>query len=141
MYSPSYLEICGLNNALSAKCCAFTTNLDRIQIPKKYSRSLGDSKMERGSDGRNKGIGKKWDLGSDEFAKRKKPVSCKWVFTVKYTTNGTVRTITKPAWLQRGSLRPMASTYTETFAPNNKAEHYTTSFILGNKPRLATPSV
>ena len=26
--------------------------------------------MERGSDGRNKGIGKKWDLRSDDFAKR-----------------------------------------------------------------------
>ena len=26
--------------------------------------------MERGSDGINKGIGKKWDLGSDDFAKR-----------------------------------------------------------------------
>ena len=26
--------------------------------------------MERGSDGRNKGIGKKWDLGSDDFTKR-----------------------------------------------------------------------
>ena len=26
--------------------------------------------MERGNDGRNKGIGKKWELGSDDFAKR-----------------------------------------------------------------------
>ena len=46
--------------------------------------------MERGSDGRNKGIGKKWDLEVMNLPRGKKLVGCKWVFTVKYKADGTV---------------------------------------------------
>ncbi|RVW35848.1 Retrovirus-related Pol polyprotein from transposon RE1 [Vitis vinifera] len=75
--------------------------------------------MERGSDGRNKGIGKKWDLGSDEFARGKKLVGCKWVFTVKYKADGTIERY-KARLVAKGFTQTYGIDYTETFAPMAK---------------------
>ncbi|RVX04638.1 putative mitochondrial protein [Vitis vinifera] len=69
----------------------------------------------------------------------KKPVGCKWVFTVKYKADGTV---------ERYKARLVAEGFTQTYGIDYtkhlhqwQAKHYTRSLILSSKPRLGTPSV
>ena len=72
--------------------------------------------MERGSDGRNKGIGKKngtWEVMT--FPRGKKPVGCKWVFTVKYKADGTVERY-KACLVAKGFTQTYVIDYTKTFA-------------------------
>ena len=57
-------------NALSAQCHAFTTNLDRIQIPKKIQEALEISEWREVVMEEIRALEKKWDLGSDDFSKR-----------------------------------------------------------------------
>ena len=57
-------------NALSTKCHAFTTNLDRIQIPKNIQEALEIPEWREVVMEEIKALEKKWDLGSDDFAKR-----------------------------------------------------------------------
>ena len=57
-------------NALSAKCRAFTTNLDRIQIPKNIQEALEIPKWREVVMEEIRALEKKWDLGSDDFTKR-----------------------------------------------------------------------
>ena len=72
--------------------------------------------MERGSDGRNKGIGKKNGTGEVmTFPRGKKPVGCKWVFTVKYKADGTVERY-KARLVAKGFTQTYGIHYTETFA-------------------------
>ena len=72
--------------------------------------------MERGSDGRNKGIGKKWDLEVMNLPRGKKLVGCKWVFTVKYKADGTVERY-KARLVVKGFTQTYDIDYTDTFAP------------------------
>ena len=77
-------------NALSTKCRAFTTNLDRIQIPKNIQESLEisewrDAVMEELRTLEKNGT---WEVMT--LPREKKPVGCKWVFKVKYKADGTV---------------------------------------------------
>ena len=57
-------------NALSAKFRAFTTNLDRIQIPKNIQEALEIPKLKEAVMEEIRALEKKWDLGRDDFSKR-----------------------------------------------------------------------
>ena len=57
-------------NALSTKCRAFTTNLDRIHIPKNIQEVLEIPEWREVVMEEIRALEKKWDLGSDDFAKR-----------------------------------------------------------------------
>ena len=72
--------------------------------------------MERGNDGRNEGIGKKmgtWKVIT--LPRWKKQVGCKWVFTVKYKADDTVKR-NKARLVAKGFTQTYGIHYTETFA-------------------------
>ncbi|RVW40360.1 Retrovirus-related Pol polyprotein from transposon RE2 [Vitis vinifera] len=99
----------------SDQCCAFTTNLDRIQIPKNIQEAFEIPKW-KGCDGRNKGIGKNETWEVMNLPRGKKPVGCKWIFTMKYKADGTVERY-KARLVAKGFTQTYGIDYTETFAP------------------------
>lgn len=46
--------------------------------------------MERGCTGDDEGFGKECNMGIGQFKKGKTIVGCKWVFTVKFKTDGSI---------------------------------------------------
>ncbi|KAL6323474.1 hypothetical protein AAG906_039046 [Vitis piasezkii] len=95
-------------NALSAKCRAFTTNLDRIQIPKNIEEALEIPEWKEAV------MEDTWEVMT--LPRGKKPMSCKWVFTVKYKADGTVERY-KAHLVAKGFTQTYGIDYTETFAP------------------------
>ena len=77
-------------NALSAKCRAFTTNLDRIQIPKNIQEALEIPKLKEAVMEEIRALEKNGTWEVMNLPRGKKPVGCKWVFTMKYKADGTV---------------------------------------------------
>ena len=103
-------------NALSAKCRAFTTNLDRIQIPKNIQEALEIPKLKEAVMEEIRALKKNetWEVMT--LPRGKKPVGCKWVFTVKYKADGTVERY-KACLVAKGFTQTYDVDYTETFAP------------------------
>ena len=77
-------------NALSAKCRAFTTNLDRIQIPKNIQEALEILEWKEAVMEEIRALEKNGTWEVMNLPRGKKPVGCKWVFTMKYKADGTV---------------------------------------------------
>ncbi|RVW55529.1 Mediator of RNA polymerase II transcription subunit 33A [Vitis vinifera] len=72
-------------NALSAKCRAFTTNLDRIQIPKNIQEALEISKWKEAVMEEIRALEKNetWEVMT--LQRGKKPMGCKWTYDIDYT--------------------------------------------------------
>ncbi|KAL6317167.1 hypothetical protein AAG906_029919 [Vitis piasezkii] len=115
-------------NSLSAKCRAFTTNLDRIQLPKNIQEAFEIPEWKEAVMEEIRALEKNETWEVMNLPRGKKPVGCKWIFTVKYKANGT-RERYKARLVAKGSLGPMASTILRHLH-QSKAEHYTSSFIL-----------
>ncbi|RVW99727.1 Retrovirus-related Pol polyprotein from transposon RE1 [Vitis vinifera] len=69
----------------------------------------------KGCDGRNKGIGKNETWEVMNLPRGKKPVGCKWIFTMKYKADGTVERY-KARLVAKGFTQTYGIDYTETFA-------------------------
>ena len=78
------------NNTLSAKYHAFTTNLDRIQIPKNIQEALEILEWKEAVMEEIRALEKNGTWEVMNLPRGKKPMGCKWVFTMKYKADGTV---------------------------------------------------
>ncbi|RVW25308.1 putative mitochondrial protein [Vitis vinifera] len=103
-------------NAISAKCRVFTTNLDRIQIPKNIQEALEIPEWKEAMMEEIRALEKNrtWEVMT--LPTEKKPVGCKWVFTVKYKADDTVKR-NKARLVTKGFTQTYNIDYTETFAP------------------------
>ena len=101
-------------NALSAKCCAFTTNLDRIQIPKNIQEALEIPKWKEAVMEEIRALEKNGTWEVMNLPRGKKPMGCKWVFTVKYKVDGTIERY-KARLVAKGFTQTYDIDYTETF--------------------------
>ncbi|RVW31427.1 Retrovirus-related Pol polyprotein from transposon RE1 [Vitis vinifera] len=104
------------DNALFAKCRAFTTNLDRIQIPKNIQEALEMLEWKEAVIEEIRALEKNETWEVMNLPRGKKPVGCKWVFTVKYKADGTVERY-KARLVAKGFTQTYDIDYTETFAP------------------------
>ena len=78
------------NNTLSAKYRAFTTNLDRIQIPKNIQEALKIPEWKEVVIEEIRALEKNGTWEVMNLPRGKKLVGCKWLFTMKYKADGTV---------------------------------------------------
>ncbi|RVW92088.1 Retrovirus-related Pol polyprotein from transposon TNT 1-94 [Vitis vinifera] len=106
-------------NALSAKCRAFTTNLDRIQIPKNIQKALEIPEWKEAVMEETRALEKNGTWEVMNLPRGKKLVGCKWVFTVKYKADGTIERY-KARLVAKGFTQTYGIDYTETFAPMAK---------------------
>eukprot|EP00261_Vitis_vinifera_P034034 XP_019075277.1 PREDICTED: uncharacterized protein LOC100267868 isoform X5 [Vitis vinifera] len=103
-------------NFLFAKCHAFTTNLDKIQIPKNIQEAFKIPEWKEVVMEEIRALEKNENWEVMNLPRGKKLVGCKWIFTVKYKTDGTIERY-KACLVAKGFTRTYDIDYTETFAP------------------------
>ncbi|RVW91034.1 Retrovirus-related Pol polyprotein from transposon TNT 1-94 [Vitis vinifera] len=103
-------------NSLSAKCRAFTTNLDRIQIPKSIQEAFEILEWKEVVMEEIRALEKNETWEVMNLPRGKKPGACKWIFIVKYKADGTVKRY-KVRLVAKGFTQTYGIDYTETFAP------------------------
>ncbi|KAK2367103.1 putative mitochondrial protein [Trifolium repens] len=107
------------NQNLSESNKSFTNQLSIISIPNSVQDALADPKwkdaMNEEMDSLQKN--KTWDLV--DCPKGKKPVGCRWVYTVKYKPDGEIERY-KARLVAKGYTQAYGVDYTETFAPVTK---------------------
>lgn len=74
-----------------------------------------------------------WDVVN--LPQGKKPVGCKWVFTVKYKANGIIERYNVPL-VVRGFTHTYRIDYIETFTPVTKLNTIQVLFVINRKSRL-----
>ncbi|KAL6321725.1 hypothetical protein AAG906_031238 [Vitis piasezkii] len=87
---------------LSPTFRAFTSSITEIQVPQNI-RKLSTT-------------GKEWCVEITDLPRGKKPVGCKWIFTVKYKADGNVDRY-KARLVAKGFTQSYGIDYQETFAP------------------------
>ena len=103
-------------NSLSTKCRAFTTNLDRIQLPKNIQEAFEIQELKETVMEEIRALEKNETWEVMNLPRGKKPVGCKWIFTVKYKVDGTVERY-KARLVAKGFTQTYGINYTKTFAP------------------------
>jgi transposase InsO family protein len=94
----------------------FLANLHAIPIPKTLSEALENENWKQAMQVEMGALEKNntWDLV--RLPSGKKPVGCRWVFTVKYNSDGTVERY-KARLVAKGYTQTYGIDYLETFAP------------------------
>ncbi|CAJ2627685.1 unnamed protein product [Trifolium pratense] len=101
---------------LSTTHKAFLTSLNTTTIPTSLSEALSDKKWKQAMDLEMEALDKNntWELVS--LPNGKKPVGCKWVYTVKYKADGSIERY-KARLVAKGFTQTYGIDYSETFAP------------------------
>ncbi|CAL5338710.1 unnamed protein product [Camellia sinensis] len=103
-------------NTLSAAYRAFTSNLDRVNIPKNVEEALEIPEWREAVIEEIRALETNGTWEVMKLPRGKRPVGCKWVFTIKYRANGTVER-NKARLVAKGFTQIYGIDYTETFAP------------------------
>ena len=103
-------------STLSRPFRAFTTNLDRTRIPTNIGEALASPQWRKAVMEEINALEKNGTWEITELPKNKKPVGCKWVFTIKYKSDGTIERY-KARLVAKGFTQTYGIDYTETFAP------------------------
>jgi len=101
---------------LSSSVSAFTSHLSCIEIPKNVHEALNVPKWKEAVFEKMRELEKNntWNVMTLPVGKR--VVGCKWVFTVKYNSNGSVERY-KAKLVVKGFTQTYGKDYSETFAP------------------------
>lgn len=90
---------------LSKECESFVNQLSVVSIPNSVQEALRDTRWREAMNEEMKSLQKNstWEVG--DLPKGKTPVGCRWVFTIKYKADGTIK---------RFKARLVAKGYTQT---------------------------
>ncbi|CAN1800959.1 Retrovirus-related Pol polyprotein from transposon TNT 1-94, partial [Linum perenne] len=101
---------------LSSNYQSFITSLDNVEIPKTIEEALKHPKWKQAVIDELEALQKNrtWEMVTLPVGKR--TVGCKWVFTVKYKSDGTIERF-KARLVARGFTQTYGIDYEETFAP------------------------
>ena len=103
-------------NTLSAGYRAFTSNLDRVKIPKNIKEALEIPEWREAVMEKIRALEKNGTWEVMNLPRGKRSVGCKWVFTIKYQADGTIERY-KVRLVAKGFTQTYGIDYTETFAP------------------------
>ncbi|KAL4304509.1 hypothetical protein GQ457_10G011320 [Hibiscus cannabinus] len=95
---------------------AFTVSLDEIQIPATVEEALKDPRWKKAVEEEIEALEKNGTWTMVDLPQGKKPVGCKWEFTVKYNSDGSIDRY-KARLVAKGFTQTYGIDYKETFAP------------------------
>ncbi|XP_022848827.1 uncharacterized protein LOC111371152 [Olea europaea var. sylvestris] len=129
---------------LSPRFRTFVSNLDNTKIPRNIQEDLETPKWRESvmEEMRALEANETWDIM--ELPKGKKPAGCKWVYNVKYKTDGTVEGY-KAHLVANGHTQTYGIDYTN-ICTGSKIEYdpcpiiISSKFRFSSKFRLATPT-
>ncbi|RVW49546.1 Retrovirus-related Pol polyprotein from transposon TNT 1-94 [Vitis vinifera] len=104
------------NFQLSPTFRAFTSSITEIQVPQNIQEAFKYPKWKAAIDEEVQALEKNgmWEI--TDLPRGKKPVGCKWIFTVKYKADGNVDRY-KARLVAKGFTQSYGIDYQETFAP------------------------
>ena len=94
-------------------------NLHGFFEPQTYSEAKGIPEWEQAMEAELQSLKKNHTWTLSDIPTGKKPISCKWVYKVKYKANGTLDKY-KARLVARGFSQKEGINYEETFAPTAK---------------------
>ena len=95
---------------------AFVSSLDLIQIPTDIYEALKDPKWKSAVDEEMNALEKNGTWVVTELPQGKRTVGCKWIFTIKYNSDGSINRF-KARLVAKGFTQSYGVDYQETFAP------------------------
>nr|CAD1831090.1 unnamed protein product [Ananas comosus var. bracteatus] len=101
---------------LSPSFRAFTSNITKILVPHNIHEAFKCPKWKSAVDEEVRALEKNGTWEITKLPRDKKPVGCKWIFTVKYKANGNVDRY-KARLVAKGFTQSHGVDYHETFAP------------------------
>ncbi|CAL9000930.1 unnamed protein product [Prunus brigantina] len=125
---------------LSKACAVFANQMTTEFIPSKVQDALVAPQWKKAMDEEMLALKKNqtWDLVS--LPQGKRPVGCRWIFTIKHKVDGTIDRY-KARLVAKGYTQTYGVDYQETFAPVAKINTSSYSNIACSKFRLATPTI
>ncbi|WJZ81639.1 hypothetical protein VitviT2T_001472 [Vitis vinifera] len=107
------------NHRLSESNKSFVNQLSTVAIPNSVHEALADPRWKATMNEEMKSLQKNetWELV--ECPPGKKPVGCRWIYTVKYKADGSIE-LFKARLVVKGYTQTYGIDYTETFAPVTK---------------------
>ncbi|RVX04977.1 Retrovirus-related Pol polyprotein from transposon TNT 1-94 [Vitis vinifera] len=104
---------------LSPTFRAFTSSITEIQVPQNIQEAFKYPKWKAAVDEEVWALEKNGTWEITDLPRGKKPVGCKWIFTVKYKADGNVDRYKAPL-VAKGFTQSYGIDYQETFAPVSK---------------------
>ncbi|RVW53815.1 Retrovirus-related Pol polyprotein from transposon RE1 [Vitis vinifera] len=104
------------NIGLSPSYRAFATSLDDTQVPNTIQEALKISEWKKAVQDEIDALEKNGTWTITDLPVGKRPVGCKWIFTIKYKADGSVERF-KARLVARGFTQSYGIDYQETFAP------------------------
>jgi hypothetical protein len=101
---------------LSPSFAAFTSNLSSVKIPKNVQEALEIPKWKEAVFEEMKALEKNKTWSATTLPAGKRTVGCKWVFTIKYNSDGSIGRY-KARLVAKGFTQTYGIDYSETFAP------------------------
>ena len=101
---------------LSPTFRAFTSKITKIQVPRDIQEAFKYPKWKAAVDEEVQALAKNGTWEITDLLRGKKPVGCKWIFTVKYKVDGNVDRY-KSRLVAKGFTQSYGIDYQETFAP------------------------
>ncbi|GKC98588.1 putative RNA-directed DNA polymerase [Tanacetum coccineum] len=109
-------EECVKSANLSPDIYSFMTNLNKTIEPKTYKEASIDSKWDEAMNNKMEALNRNGTWEITEFPKGRKPMGCKWIFKIKYRSNGEVERY-KARLFAKGFSQKEGLDYEETFSP------------------------
>ncbi|RVW82418.1 Retrovirus-related Pol polyprotein from transposon TNT 1-94 [Vitis vinifera] len=101
---------------LSPTFRAFTSSITEIQVPRNIQEAFKYPKWKAAIDEEVRALEKNSTWEITDLPRGKKPVGCKWIFTIKYKADGNVDRY-KARLVAKGFTQSYGIDYQETFAP------------------------